>query len=412
MGGSEEGPGPIVSVQESPTPENVLELRFTPGDFVIPSVAKPIGLGYQGTTAYYDLIVQAIAFVNHGDRALTVTEVSLEVFRGPVLLQRQTISVRELQRATGNGAALAGSGFESALDVHYSASTLLGDVPITPSAKIEPGAAALVDDCYVLTRGLPSLLRVTAVALDDAGREVRGVGELPVRFYTLKNEYLFPVEAGHWWVVAFPGLRGHHRWTQCTEHSLDITKVDERGSWAGGEVDDWNQGLVPEWEDWHAFDSMVLAAADGKVVKVNRDDEFSLADWGVERMRTSSATCGASACSRTVASPRQARTRWRWPGETTSWSSTTGESTPCTCIWPTARSSWTKAIRSCKDNTSPGSGGRARCRRSTCTSRSDWAMDRRPDRADAVHERHRERTSQSEPHASTVHAARLLRFGR
>jgi murein DD-endopeptidase MepM/ murein hydrolase activator NlpD len=79
--------------------------------------------------------------------------------------------------------------------------------------------------------------------------------------------------------LSYPGLNGHHRWTAATEHGLDITMVDSRGSWARGNVDDWRSGRVPRWEDWYAYNKKVLAAAGGVVVKVVGDVEFPLDFW-------------------------------------------------------------------------------------------------------------------------------------
>ena len=100
-----------------------------------------------------------------------------------------------------------------------------------------------------------------------------------MRDYESPNEYIFPLEAGEWFILAYPGIEGHHRWTAATEHGYDITQVDSRGSWATGEIDDWQTGSVATWEAWYAYGKSVLAAADGKVVKVVDDVEFSLSFW-------------------------------------------------------------------------------------------------------------------------------------
>jgi hypothetical protein len=246
---------------------------FAPHGFLIASEAKPVGLGYQGTTGYYDMVVQAIALVNNGEYALTVEEVWLDVLREGRLMQRQAIDLQEVTRATGTATALLGMDFQAALDVLYSFGNLLPEGrTMAPSLTLEPGTAALVDDVYVVTRGLPDTIRVTVTARNDSGTSKNTESILPIREYQLENEYIFPVEPGPWLVTAFPGLRGHHRWSTMTEHAIDIAQVDARGSWAEGEPHAWHEGL--------------LAAADGKVVKAFGGDEFPLETWSRRKNET------------------------------------------------------------------------------------------------------------------------------
>ncbi|MEE8467560.1 MAG: M23 family metallopeptidase, partial [Planctomycetota bacterium] len=261
--------------------DEVLELRVAPEGFVIASEVKPVGLGYQGTTGYYDMVVQAIGFVNTVDVALTLEEVWIDVLREGKLMQRQAVELGEVARATGTAATLQGAKNVAALEVLYSYSNLSPENRrITPHLAIEPDTMALVDDVYIVTRGKPDTLRVTVIAHDADGIQVKSVGVLQVKEFELQNEYIFPVEAGHWFVLAFPGLRGHHRWSTVSEHAIDITQVDPRGAWATGEPHAWHEGLTSRWSDWHAYGKHVLAAADGKVVEAWGGDEFPLEIWG------------------------------------------------------------------------------------------------------------------------------------
>ena len=264
-----------------------LEIRVTPGDFLIPNNAKPIGLGYSGTAPYFDLVLQTIAFINSGTNRITLEAGQIEVLQGETVLATQTIQTAEIQRTNRSATALQRAGFQSGLDVQYCASSLLPDgIVVSPSLVLGPKTAALIDDSYIVVRGLPDSVRVTAVASDDEGRTVTAETKITVQQVQLQNDYIFPVEPGNWFVMAFPGIKGHHRWTQATEHAIDITMVDPRGSWASGDVHDWHQGSVEKWSDWYAYNKQVLAAADGTVVKVSDEEEFPLEVWGRKKGET------------------------------------------------------------------------------------------------------------------------------
>jgi murein DD-endopeptidase MepM/ murein hydrolase activator NlpD len=164
--------------------------------------------------------------------------------------------------------------------VDYQTGKILPDgIVLSPTLTLAPGTAGLVDDYYQILRSVPDQVRVTVWARDLSGNRVSGVTAIPVRTHEARNTYVFPLEPGEWFVLAFPGLHGHHRWTAATEHGYDITMVDSRGSWARGNVADWRTGSVPRWEDWYAYNKKVLAAADGVVVKVVADVEFPLEFW-------------------------------------------------------------------------------------------------------------------------------------
>jgi len=170
--------------------------------------------------------------------------------------------------------------FPVALDIYYSATATLPEgVGFSPELRLEKNTAGLVDDAYLVVRSLPDRVRVTAAARKESGDLVKAETSLPVREYRPANTYILPVEPGEWFILSFPGIKGHHRWTAATEHALDITMVDSRGSWARGEAAAWRTGKVPNWEDWYAYNKKVLAAADGVVIKVVDNVEFPLDFW-------------------------------------------------------------------------------------------------------------------------------------
>ena len=260
--------------------ESGIEVRIVPGEHLIAQEARAIGVGYQGTSPYYDFVIQSIYFLNTSEATLTLEGGSIELLAEDAILQRTVISTDEMLRVQGRAAAIQKMGFAIALDVDYqTGSTLPEGFTLSSTLTLEPGTAGLVDDYYQILRSLPDQARVTVWARDESGEQVTGVTTIPVRVYEARNTYAFPLEPGEWFVLAFPGLHSHHRWTAATEHGYDITMVDSRGSWARGHVADWRTGKVPRWEDWYAYNKKVLAAADGVVVKVVADVEFPLEVW-------------------------------------------------------------------------------------------------------------------------------------
>jgi murein DD-endopeptidase MepM/ murein hydrolase activator NlpD len=273
-------PSGISEATEITSAASDLEIRIAPADYLIANKARVVGIGYEGTSPYYDLVLQAIYFINRGEAPLTLEAGSIEVMAGTEVLQTTAIAPAEMQRAQTKAAAIAAMEFPVALDIYYSAASLLPDgIAFSPELTLAPGTSGLVDDAYLVVRSLPDQVRVSATARHEDGRQIRAVAALPVREHESTNSYIFPLEPGEWFIQAFPGIGSHHRWSAATEHALDITMVDARGSWARGDAAAWRTGKVPRWEDWYAYDKKVLAAADGVVVKVVDDVEFPLEFW-------------------------------------------------------------------------------------------------------------------------------------
>lgn len=256
------------------------EIRIAPRDYLIPNEARSPGLGYDGASPYYELIVQAILFVNRSGEAVTIDGASVDLMRAGVELQRTGIAVAEMDRAQGTVTAITQAGFATGMDVLYAATSLIpAGVTVSPTRTLAPGAAGLVDDTYLVVRALPDTATVTVRGHTAAGRALSASASFPVRPHASRNQYIFPLDPGNWYVQAYPGIRGHHWWTTATEHAIDITMVDARGSWAKGDATAWREGRVPRWEDWYAYGKRVLAAADGVVERVVRDVAFPLSFW-------------------------------------------------------------------------------------------------------------------------------------
>lgn len=266
------------------------EIRVSPAGFLIPHEARSPGLGYDGVSPYYELALQAVLFVNRGREPVTIEAAHVDLRRGDVLLQRSAIAVAELDRTQRKAAAVASMGFSVGMDVLFAAASLIpSGVTIAPTRTLAPGTAGLVDDIYLVVRALPDTATVTVRGRTASGQEVSASASIPVRRHQSRNTYTFPLEPGNWYILGYPGIKGHHWWTAATEHAMDITMVDTRGSWARGDDAAWREGRVPRWEDWYAYGKQVLAAADGVVEKVVNHVEFPLSEWNQRAGETNDA---------------------------------------------------------------------------------------------------------------------------
>ena len=56
------GPARIVvaATEEAPSDGEILEIRLAPADYLIANKARVVGIGYEGASPYYDLVLQAI----------------------------------------------------------------------------------------------------------------------------------------------------------------------------------------------------------------------------------------------------------------------------------------------------------------------------------------------------------------
>jgi murein DD-endopeptidase MepM/ murein hydrolase activator NlpD len=253
-GGEKDGPGR-------------LEVRLSQGDFLHAGEARRPGSGYEGVASYHEMVLQNLAVVNVGAVPLRFEEAWIEALRGGRVVQRSRLDEDEIRATLRTYRAYAGMNLATGLDVVFNAGKIMrpGE-QASEDLELAPREALVLSDSVVVTRGAPDRLRVVAHATDPQGREVTAAATLVVRAEVAKNEYSFPLEPGSWYVYSYPGIASHHRFTQATEFAIDITLSDAEGRRFRGD------GLA--WTDWYAYGKKVLAAADGKVVRVVSDSDL------------------------------------------------------------------------------------------------------------------------------------------
>jgi hypothetical protein len=246
-----------------------LELRFSQGDHLYAGDARFPGRGYEGGLTFKDILLHNVSIVNTGDQGLRLEKVWIEVLGAGSVMETQAVDLADVVQTAATFRAFEAIEWKGGLDVVFGAGNILkpGE-SISDGLDLSPRQALIVSDSYLVVKGRPDSLVVTALARDQDGNEVKARSSIEVRPDGAKNEYIFPLETDHWYVLANVDPAGHHRFTQTTEFALDATIVDSTGSPYRGEG--------RKWEDWYAFGKKVLAAAGGEVLRVVDGTDFPI----------------------------------------------------------------------------------------------------------------------------------------
>lgn len=258
-----------VGIRLSAAEEGALAVRFSQGDHLYAGDARSPGRGYEGNVVFKDLLLHNVALVNVGAEEITLQKVWVELSRGGTPMETVFVDLEEALLTGELFRQFEEQHFKVGADVVFGARNILepGET-VSPDLSLSPREGILISDNYFTVKGSPDRLAVVALARSAAGREVRARGEIEVRTEKARNEYIFPLETDHWYVLANIDPGGHHRFTQATEFALDATIVDGTGSPYRGDG--------RKWEDWYAFGKKVLAAADGEVVRVVDNTDFPI----------------------------------------------------------------------------------------------------------------------------------------
>lgn len=246
-----------------------LEVRTSQAGYLHTIEARQAGNGYDGQTGYYDMLIQNIAVANTSDSNLELKSVWVEISKNNEVVQRVAVPASEIVAGSNLYNGYAGMGFQPGLEVVFGAQRVVDEGErVSVDLALEPGEFVIATDSYIVTRGSADSLKIIAMATDANGNNKKAVAELEVRSDLSKNEYIFPLEAGEWYITGFPGIGGHHRFTQSTEFGMDITLVDGDGN---KYKDDGHK-----WTDWYAYGKKVFAAADGEVVRIAHRSDHDL----------------------------------------------------------------------------------------------------------------------------------------
>jgi len=248
--------------------DSMLDLRLGPCDHVY--AFRGAWWDLIGERQYYDAVIHTIAVLNHSPRTISVTSVAVEAIRGDHLIQHVVIDEKEIQRLTKPIKDKIKLGLRQLVDlILWVDQALSPEVILSPTPSINPNAALVIPNLYMMFHSLPDKLKVTAYGRDEKGETVKVSASLGVTEYRSKVKYTLPVE-GQWFMKGMPitGILNHHRFGCANEFGVDLLRLGSNGKVFKGD------GKLAS--DYFSFGAKVLAAADGLVVRVNNS---STQEW-------------------------------------------------------------------------------------------------------------------------------------
>jgi murein DD-endopeptidase MepM/ murein hydrolase activator NlpD len=209
------------------------------------------------------LLLQNFAVVNHGAAPLRIERVTITLLRDGQAIDSRVLAGPDLQRFADAGPKIQGSGM---LDL--AAFQFCGKDLIKPGVKLagpslgRDEALLVMQQAFVFS-GKRDALRVS-VDGELSGRQAETSATLPIKSGFAQTKFIFPLR-GVWWAGNGPTFNTAHRWALPEEFAFDIVKLD-----AGGLThhDDGSR-----FSDYYAYGADVLAAADGRVVAVGKDQQ-------------------------------------------------------------------------------------------------------------------------------------------
>ena len=227
-----------------------LQVQIYPGDRIYVQMANP-------RHNYVDLLIHNIVFVNDSTQAVDIDHASVEVLQGDSVVESRILSQDEIQKTTAeishNGQLATGQ-----FDTDFPWDQLHDQkVELSGSAHLNEKQAAVVKNVFLTVQGIPTAIRIHAVAKDSHGN-VEAMAQVPIVLNKSSNQYHFPLH-GIWFARSIPNITSHHRWNTQTEFAVDFWKLGENG-WIW--KTDGQNGA-----DFYGFGQAVLAAADGVVVR-------------------------------------------------------------------------------------------------------------------------------------------------
>ncbi len=249
-----------------PAAESTLTVSIVPPDVIYPW--EDIYDAEDGEREQIDVVLQGIVLQNLSTEETRLQSILVEVLKDGDVVASQALSQEVLEARAPFAEGTESAGLRELLNADFGLDRFLdASTTIVGGLDLGPNTALLIVNTRIWLPVLPDLVRVTAIHSGDLG-DREATTTVPVRRYTTKNDYYFPLE-GRWFMNALPAaVRNHHRYHPLTEFGVDLIKLGPGGAvWEGDYRDPRN---------FFGFAERVFAAADGEVVAVN-DSGGSLA---------------------------------------------------------------------------------------------------------------------------------------
>ena len=238
----------------------LLALRTVPSEYVYAFRGQWSDL--LGSRQHYDVVIHAIALVNHSPKVVSAESITLDATHRGRLLQRVVFDQEEIQQRARPVVAREQFGLRPL--VHLILGTdqaLSAEEKLSSSAELEPGHVLVLPNTFLMFHKRPDSLRIRVQFRVD-GVEDETQSELRIAEHASRVKYTFPLQ-GAWFMKGTPstGVYDHHRFGVSNEFGADLLRLGPQGELF---KNDGKQSA-----DYYSYGEKVLAAAEGRVVAVN-----------------------------------------------------------------------------------------------------------------------------------------------
>jgi murein DD-endopeptidase MepM/ murein hydrolase activator NlpD len=203
------------------------------------------------------LLLHNIAIINHGKPAFDIKGIELELLQSGEVSDTEKLDGKEIARFAERGAKAQAAGVLEQVAFQFCGTNLIAPSVKLAGPKLEKEQALLVTSQVFAFSGARDTVQVR-VRGKIAGRASEVTGTLPIKSEFAKNKYIFPLRGISYagWGASF---HTGHRWLIPEEFALDIAKLGDGGL--------SHKGTGTRFEDYYAYGTDVLAAADGQVIE-------------------------------------------------------------------------------------------------------------------------------------------------
>jgi murein DD-endopeptidase MepM/ murein hydrolase activator NlpD len=235
------------------TPKSV-EIRFCPA-----SAVRTYPL--ESRHNLQGLLLQNVAVINHGNAPFKVDNIEIELLKSNRIVESRKLDREALQSIADRGSKLQAAGVIQEVGFQFCGTDLIGPSIRLGGPTLARDQALLIVSQVFAFNGARDTLRIR-VHGDVDSHATEFTGSIPIRSEFAQNKYIFPLR-GVWYVGVGASFHTGHRWVVPEEFALDIAKTGESGL--------SHKGDGTHFDDYYAYGTDVLAAADGRVIGAAND---------------------------------------------------------------------------------------------------------------------------------------------
>lgn len=232
-----------------------LDIRFCPGGQVR---AYPLS----DERRLESVLLQNAVIYNRAGAPVTITGIDIQLLSKGVVVDERHFVGAELERLSGVGPAIQGAGFVKAFGFQFCGDALVDPNAALAGPALAPGQGLLVLQQAFAYGGARDALQIS-VRASQGNAKLSASAAIPIRAEFAANAYRFPL-AGASFVGVGPTFHSPHRWALPEEFAFDIAKIGASGL--------TYEGDGTKFANYFVYGASVMAAADGKVVAVEKQE--------------------------------------------------------------------------------------------------------------------------------------------